>query len=47
MEQDLADKRHHFLTWGRGVTVAQQIFNLPGGGSNPSGPTRINTGSRC
>lgn len=23
----------------RGVTVAQQTFNLPGGGSNPSGPT--------
>lgn len=23
----------------RGVTVAQQTFNLSGGGSNPSGPT--------
>ncbi len=24
------------LSWGRGVTAAQQTFNLPGGGSNPS-----------
>ena len=23
--------------WGRGVTAAQQIFTLHGGGSNPSG----------
>ncbi len=40
MEQDLTGKRQHALTRGRGVTAAQQIFNLPGGGSNPSGPIR-------
>ena len=39
MEKDLSDKRNHVLTRGRGVTAAQQTFNLPGGGSNPSGPT--------
>ena len=38
MEQELTDKRHHALEWGRGVTAAQQTFNLPGGGSNPPGP---------
>ena len=47
MEPDLTDKRGHALTRGRGVTAAQQTFNLPGGGSNPSGPNRNNTGSRC
>lgn len=47
MEQELADKRGHALTRGRGVTAAQQTFNLPGGGSNPSGPTENNAGSRC
>lgn len=47
MEQELAYKRRHGLTRGRGVTAAQQTFNLPGGGSNPSGPIGSNTGSRC
>lgn len=47
MELDLTDKRGHALTRGRGVTAAQQTFNLPGGGSNPSGPNRNHTGSRC
>ncbi len=47
MELDLTDKRGHALTRGRGVTAAQQTFNLPGGGSNPSGPIGSNTGSRC
>jgi hypothetical protein len=35
MEQELGNKRNHFLIRGRGVTAAQQTFNLPGGGSNP------------
>ena len=35
MEQEDADKRSHVLIGGRGVTAAQQIFNLPDGGSNP------------
>ena len=35
MEQDLSNKRSHVLIRGRGVTAAQQTFNLPGGGSNP------------
>ena len=39
MERDLTHKRNHVLDWGRGVTAAQQTFNLPGGGSNPSDPT--------
>ena len=47
MELDLTDKRGHALTRGRGVTAAQRAFNSPGGGSNPSGPTENNTGSRC
>ena len=34
METDTPDH-----TWGRGVTAAQQTFNLHGGGSNPSGLT--------
>ena len=38
MECDLSGKRGHVLNRGRGVTAAQQTFNLPGGGSNPSGP---------
>ena len=38
MEQELTGKHGHFLIRGRGVTAAQQTFNLPGGGSNPSGP---------
>ena len=38
MEQELANKRIHALIRGRGVTAAQQTFNLPGGGSNPPGP---------
>lgn len=38
MEQELADKHGHVLMRGRGVTAAQQIFSLPGEGSNPSGP---------
>ncbi len=38
MEQELTNKRIHALDWGRGVTAAQQTFNLPGGGSNPPGP---------
>ena len=32
-------RTHHTLTWGRGVTAAQQTFNLHGVGSSPSGPT--------
>jgi hypothetical protein len=36
-------KQSHGHTRGRGVTVAQQTFNLRGVGSNPSGPTRIHT----
>lgn len=47
MELDLTDKRGHAHTRGRGVTAAQQTFNLPGGGSNPSGPNRNYAGSRC
>ena len=47
MEQEVSYKRGHALNRGRGVTAAQQIFNLPGGGSNPSGPIVNNTGSRC
>ena len=38
MEQDLSDKRNHALIRGRGVTAAQQTFNLHGGGSNPPDP---------
>ena len=38
MEQDLPIKRDYALIRGRGVTAAQQTFNLPGGGSNPPGP---------
>jgi hypothetical protein len=38
MEQELSGKRGHALIRGRGVTAAQQTFNLSGGGSNPSGP---------
>ena len=38
MQQELSNKRNHFLIRGRGVTAAQQTFNLPGVGSNPSGP---------
>ncbi len=41
MEQELTNKRCHVLIWGRGVTAAQQTFNLSGGGSNPSGPIDI------
>ena len=47
MERDLTNKRNHVLNRGRGVTAAQQTFNLPGGGSNPSGPNGNNTGPRC
>ena len=47
MDSDLADKRRHVLNRGRGVTAAQQTFNLPGGGSNPPGLMTSNTGSRC
>lgn len=39
MEQELTQKQNHVLIRGRGVTAAQQTFNLPGGGSNPPGPT--------
>ena len=39
MEQDLTNKRNHVLIRGRGVTAAQQTFNLAGEGSIPSGPT--------
>ena len=39
MEQELSDKRNHVLIRGRGVTAAQQTFNLSGGGSNPPDPT--------
>ena len=39
MEQEQTGKRGHVLIRGRGVTAAQQTFNLSGGGSNPSGPT--------
>ena len=38
LEQDLPNKRAHFLVRGRGVTAAQRAFNSRGGGSNPSGP---------
>ena len=38
MQQVPSSKRSHARIWGRGVTAAQQTFNLPGGGSNPSGP---------
>ena len=38
MERELTNKRNHALEWGRGVTAAQQTFNLPGGGSNPPDP---------
>ena len=38
MERELTNKRIHALAWGRGVTAAQQTFNLPGGGSNPPDP---------
>ena len=38
MESELPDKRYHILQRGRGVTEAQQTFNLSGGGSNPPGP---------
>jgi hypothetical protein len=38
MDQDQFYKRHHALIRGRGVTAAQQTFNLHGVGSNPSGP---------
>jgi hypothetical protein len=31
-------KRRHALMRGRGVTAAQQTFNLQGEGSSPSGP---------
>lgn len=41
MEQTLSGKRCHVLIRGRGVTAAQQTFNLPGGGSNPSGPIGV------
>ena len=47
MEQDLTDKRRYVLTRGRGVTAAQRAFNSSGGGSNPFGPNRNITGSRC
>jgi hypothetical protein len=41
-------KRSHDQSRGRGVTAAQQTFNLRGVGSNPSGPIReMLTGSRC
>ena len=33
-------KRIHVLIRGRGVTAAQQTFNLQGEGSSPSGPNR-------
>ena len=41
METDTPDR-----TWGRGVTAAQQTFNLHGEGSNPSGliERRVATG---
>jgi hypothetical protein len=39
MRREHRSKRHHVLDRGRGVTAAQQTFNLSGGGSNPSGPT--------
>jgi hypothetical protein len=41
-------KRTHDRSRGRGVTAAQQTFNLAGEGSTPSGPnSNVNTGSRC
>jgi hypothetical protein len=41
-------KRSHDRSRGRGVTAAQQTFNLRGVGSNPSGPIlEMRTGSRC
>ena len=36
-------KRTHDRSRGRGVTAAQQTFNLRGVGSNPSGPTWMHT----
>ena len=41
MEQELSYKRGHAHNRGRGVTAAQQTFDLPGGGSNPSGPIGV------
>lgn len=41
MDHQLSDKRCHVLVRGRGVTAAQQTFNLPGGGSSPSGPNGV------
>ena len=41
MQQERSDKRFHVLIRGRGVAAAQQTFNLPGGGSNPSDPIGI------
>jgi hypothetical protein len=38
MQREQRLKRCHALIRGRGVTAAQQTFNLPGEGSNPSGP---------
>ncbi len=38
MEHLLALKRGPVLNRGRGVTAAQQTFNLHGGGSNPPDP---------
>lgn len=38
MQCEHQSKRRHFPIRGRGVTAAQQTFNLSGGGSNPSGP---------
>ena len=38
MQEVLLSKRGHARIRGRGVTAAQQTFNLPGGGSNPFGP---------
>ncbi len=38
MQEILSSKRSRARIRGRGVTAAQQTFNLPGGGSNPSGP---------
>ena len=40
MEHDFTNKRNHVLIRGRGVTAAQQTFNLHGVGSIPSDPTR-------
>lgn len=38
MQQEFPNKPNYVLIRGRGVTAAQQTFNLRGVGSNPTGP---------